>query len=84
MMKLEDIREVPAGGPSHRRGATKCTVKIRSFGCRFTESLRGQSRSPTRKFKRGISIGAKKLCIQACKFGGGVSTCKQVDEQTGA
>ena len=29
MMKLEDIREVPAVGPSHRRGATKCTVKIR-------------------------------------------------------
>ena len=29
MMKLEDIREVPAGGPSHWRGATKCTVKIR-------------------------------------------------------
>ena len=24
MMKLEDIREVPAVGPSHRRGATKC------------------------------------------------------------
>ena len=29
MMKLEDIREVPAVGPSHRRGSTKCTVKIR-------------------------------------------------------
>ena len=29
MMKLEDIREVPAVGPSYRRGATKCTVKIR-------------------------------------------------------
>ena len=29
MMKLEDIIEVPAVGPSHQRGATKCTVKIR-------------------------------------------------------
>ena len=32
MMKLEDIREVPAVGPSHQRGATKCTVKIIKFG----------------------------------------------------
>ena len=63
MMKLEDIREVPAGGPSHRRGATKCTVKIRKFGSRFTDIWRGQSRTPTRKFKKEISIGAKTLCI---------------------
>ena len=31
-LKVEDLREVAAVGPSHRRGATNCTVKIRKFG----------------------------------------------------
>ena len=47
----------------------------------FTDSWRGQSRTPTRKFKKEISIVAKKLCVPACKFGGVVSTCKQVYKQ---